>query len=106
MSQWKLVHGFQNSVLNFEHLQEKEAVLHYMNPTLLSNHLFDREFPLGVEEGLMRNKEEFAIAHSGLYRVQHRQNRTITFFVYAGMISGILAFFIYLIRNMTSGSCE
>ena len=34
--------------------------------------LFDRDFPLGVEERVMRDRYRYAIQHSGLHRTVHR----------------------------------
>ena len=103
MTQWKQVIVFQNEVLNFRHNQEKEAVIHYMSPSLLSNMMFENQFPLGVEEKVMREKYRFAVRHSGLHSVKHRQNTAISCAVYAFMVGGIMMFFIYMIVIMGSG---
>lgn len=42
-AQWRQVVAFQNEVINNEHSTEKAAAMHYMNPSLLSNMIFDRE---------------------------------------------------------------
>jgi len=75
-----------------------------MTPSLLSNMLFDAQFPLGVEEKVMRDKYSFAIQHSGLHSVQHRTNNFISCMVYTAMVGGILCFFCYLIIIMTNGA--
>ena len=67
MSQWHAVWNFQNEALN-AHMNEK-AILHYMTPDILSNMVFDREFPLGVEERIIRERQRYAIQHSGLHQV-------------------------------------
>ncbi len=104
MNQWKLIIAFQNEVLNYDYTQEQEAVLHYMSPPLLSNMLFEAQFPLGVEEKVMRDKYSFAVRNSGLHSVQHRTNTFISCAVYTAMVGGIMAFFVYLIVIMSSGA--
>ena len=70
MAQWRHILSFQNEVLNSHHRDEAEPLLHYMHPSLLSTMIFDREFPLGVEDSVMADKLRFAIQHSGLHRVR------------------------------------
>ena len=101
LAQWKLVLGFQNWVLNKGHHQEEEAQIYYMSSDLLSNCVFDREFPLGVEERVMRDKWRFAITHSGLRRVQHSTNSVISCLLYTFMIAAVVIFFGYLLTMMT-----
>ena len=55
-AKWRAVCEFQNRALNVAHARDEEARVNYLSSTLLSNMLFDREFPLGVEERVMREK--------------------------------------------------
>lgn len=99
---WRLVVEFQNKTLNHEHSQDEAAIVHYLSPALLSNHLFDREFPLGIEGRVLRNKYGFAVRHSGLYDVKHRANSAVTVAVYGVLAVLTVAFFAYLATQMTS----
>ena len=53
MSEWHAVWEFQNAALNAGHAP---AATRYMRPELLSNMLFSRDFPLGVEEAMVEDK--------------------------------------------------
>ena len=51
MSEWESIVRFQNDSMNVGH---PDAAIHYLSPEVLSTMLFHREFPLGVEDGIMR----------------------------------------------------
>ena len=99
--QWRLIVEFQNRSLNHEHSQEGEALVHYLSPNLLANHIFNREFPLGIEGRVLRDKYGFAVRHSGLYDVKHRANSAVTIAVYGSLLACSVAFFAYLFTTMT-----
>ena len=99
-AQWEAVIAFQNEVLNYEHRQEKEAMLHYMSPQLLSRYLFDLHFPLGVEQRIIEERHRFALAHSGDHRQQHEDNYAVACGVYLLMLSGIGFALIFLISDL------
>ena len=62
--EWGLVLKFQNVVLNHgHHHDDSPAAIHYLAPPLLSNVLFNREFPLGIEGSVMRQRYAFAVRH-------------------------------------------
>ena len=82
MTQWQAVWTFQNEFLNHE---LATGAVNYMTPSLLSNMVFDREFPLGVEDRVIRERHHYAIQHSGLHRVGHRSNYAITCLLYSTM---------------------
>ena len=92
---------FQNIVLNQDHSAEEAAAVHYISPQILSNAVFNREFPLGVEGRILREKYAFAVRHSGLFNVKHRQNSAVTVGVYGFLGLCTLAFFIYLAYTMS-----
>ena len=98
--QWRAVCIFQNAVLNAVHEEDASGALYYMEPSILSNHLFDREFPLGVEDRIMRDKWRHAITHSGLSRVQHQNNAVVSCAIYSTMLVMTVAFFSYLLYIM------
>jgi len=99
--EWRLVVEFQNRVLNQFHEEENSAKLHYLSPPLLSNMLFDREFPLGVEQSVLRDKYKFAVRHSGLHDVKHKANSAVTAVVYASLGFCTLFAFCYLGYQMS-----
>ena len=45
---------------------------------VLSTMMFNAAFPLGVEDGVMRHKYQFAIKNSGLNRKAHKENSAVT----------------------------
>ena len=108
---WEAVLIFQNEVLYFE--GEIEGRIEgaaaengvYMDPALLHNVLFDREFPLGVEEVLMREHTKFALTHSGggFHKVQYRKSNGVSAAIYGFIVFGIVFLITYLIARMTPG---
>ena len=49
------------------------------------NYLFDRDFPLGVEERVTLEPWRVAVAHSGVPEVGHSPNSAVSFGVYGAM---------------------
>ena len=98
--EWRFVVEFQNRVLNQE--QTHEAMIHYLSPPLLSNMLFNREFPLGIEGRVMRDKYRFAVRHSGLHDVKHKTSSATTLLVYSCLGLCTLAFFAYMAYTLTT----
>ena len=96
LREWRAVCAFQNGVLNAVHEEDAPGALYYMDPAILSNHLFDREFPLGVEDRVMRDKWRHAIHHSGLSRVVHTENTVVSCAIYLVMLLLVIVFFSYL----------
>lgn len=76
----------------------------YLDPALLSQMMFDREFPLGVEANVLRgdNALEFAIRHSGggSHRVQHQENKCVTRLPYLAMVAVTLFALCYTFYRM------
>ena len=50
LSKWRTVIAYQNACLNASHELDDESEAFYMSPGLLSNALFRRDFPLGVDK--------------------------------------------------------
>ena len=98
---WEKVCEFQNKVLNSAFEEEESAVINYLSQPLLSHMMFNREFPLGVEDAIMRSKYKFAIRNSGLNRKKHKDNQAVTFLVYGVLIALTIAFFTFLFYTMT-----
>ena len=65
--------------------------------------MFARDFPLGVEERLTLESTDFAIAHSGLHEVRHKNNRIITVGVYLAMGLVLVAGLVYMGRALGRG---
>lgn len=83
--QTRALASFQNDYMNREHKQHKHALTRYPHPTLLSNAVFNREFPLGMEEFCMENVD-FAVENSGLGEISHERSSCTTCAVYSSMI--------------------
>ena len=94
--QWSQICEFQNRVLNAAFEAEQQAVIHYMSQPVLSTMMFNAAFPLGVEDGVMRHKYQFAIKNSGLNRKAHKENSAVTLLVYGALLACTLAFFTYM----------
>ena len=73
-SDWHLISVFQNRALTAG-FGDGDGAIHYFESDLLSNYIFDREFPLGVEERILQDRHRFAINHSGVHRIEHRQSK-------------------------------
>ena len=77
----------------------------YLSNALLSNMLFDRDFPLGVEDCVLDNPYPFAVEHSGLYEVRHKKNRIVNVAVF-GLVFGLMltavSYMLYLMTAKTS----
>ena len=104
LSEWKRVIAFQNAVLNHESERETAGELHYMSPALLSTMMFDQEYPLGIEESVLRERHKFAITHSGQRSRYHRNNVVISCLIYTLVVGGLLAVFGFLLYSMSTGS--
>lgn len=126
MSDWQVVLHFQCLVQNYESGQghhprsgppgsaaaaAEEALelgehedARYLDQSLLSQMIFDREFPLGVEEDVMTEGKvlQFAIRHSGsgCHKVKHQDSGVLTSLIYLLVVGGVCAFFWYLFYNM------
>ena len=79
-------------------------LLHYMSPALLQNMIIDREFPLGVEDSIVRHRYQFAIRHSGLRHIEHPSNSAISALVYFTMIFCMVSAVIFLTSLMMNGA--
>ena len=103
LSEWEKVLTFQNSVFNNEGKSETAASLHYMSPTLLSTYMFDQEYPLGVEQSVLRDRHAFAIQHSGQRSTAHRKNIIHTIMVYAMVLGGFLSLVTLIFWSLADG---
>ena len=101
LSEWRAIITFQNHALNEHHLDEEEGLVGYMESDLLSNYVFNREFPLGVEERLVQDRWAFAIENSGLHVVRHKGNALVTMAVYLAMLGVALAAIGFLAYKMS-----
>ena len=112
IAEWRAVLRFQHLVLNRETSEgaplmggEEEGdgqVEKYMEPALLSQMIFDREFPLGVEESIMRDDLSFAITHSGAgcHKIRHQESTFLSCLIYCFVLCGIFFFLVYLLYRM------
>ena len=125
MSDWEAVMAFQNVAQNYERgegdqphtgppgsaaARREEEALHmedepkYLEQSVLSQMVFDREFPLGVEETIMQEDRvyRFAIQHSGggCHRVRHHDSNILSTLIYVMVLAGIIFFFFYLFYRM------
>jgi len=100
MTEWKLIVEFQNWCTNHKHHQEQEAEIHYLDQDLLANYLFRREFPLGVEDGVLRERWKFAVANSGLNTIRHKESSVVTISVYLAMGFATCCFVGYMMYVM------
>jgi hypothetical protein len=57
--------AYQNACLNASHELDDEHEAFYMSPGLLSNALFRRDFPLGVDKRIAQYRWRFAVENSG-----------------------------------------
>ena len=65
LSKWRTVIAYQNACLNASHELDDESEAFYMSPGLLSNAVFRRDFPLGVDKRVAQYRWRFAIENSG-----------------------------------------
>ncbi|EOD19478.1 hypothetical protein EMIHUDRAFT_310645 [Emiliania huxleyi CCMP1516] len=106
-SDWHLISVFQNRALNAG-FGDGDGAIHYFESDLLSNYIFDREFPLG--ERILQDRHRFAINHSGVHRIEHRQSKAeharslLTFTVYFVLALVALVVVIYLLALMVGQS--
>ena len=57
--------AYQNACLNASHELDDDHEAFYMSPGLLSNALFRRDFPLGVDKRIAQYRWRFAVENSG-----------------------------------------
>ena len=62
--------------------------------------MFDRDFPLGVEDRLLADPWHFAVEHSGIRGGGHRPNTKVTFALYVSMLAIISTGICYLFYLM------
>ena len=60
LSKWQSVIAYQNAVLNDGHRMDNKDEAFYISPDLLSNAIFRREFPLGVDNRVAQYRWKFA----------------------------------------------
>ena len=104
MSEWAKIVEFQNSCLNQKFQSEQAVQIHYLDANLLSNYVFKRDFPLGVEDGVLRDRWKFAVAHSGLNTVRHLDSSIVSVSVYAAMGAATCCFVGYMMYIMMGKS--
>ena len=97
--QWEMVIRFQNFYAQMEAGRGKHTD-YYMEQPLIWNYMFDRDFPLGVEEQLLSEPWPFAVEHSGVRQVGHAPNSTVTVLVYFAMLAVIVMGLFMLLRLM------
>ena len=89
---------FQNKHMNRMRNMDKGAKTRYPHPSLLSNAIFNREFPLGMEEKCMQDVT-FAVEFSGLGEISHERSIRTTIVVYSSMcgcLCGVIAYMVYI----------
>lgn len=102
LAEWREVVKFQNYVANEgrTHDQSVQKIDYnsYLDNGLRSHLTFDRDFPLGVEPHVIRGdkKYDFALAHSGLSRVQHVDNRCVSVLLYCMIAAGTIFTFVMI----------
>ena len=69
--------AYQNACLNASHELDDESEAFYMSPGLLSNAVFRRDFPLGVDARVAKRRHRFAIENSGAFEVRHRESKQV-----------------------------
>jgi len=99
ISDWKLVVAFQNHALNLQ--DDGKPKDYYLEDGLLNQFIFEREFPLGVEERLCHESGDFVVANSGLHEVRHQRNTIISTIVYAFMLFVLIAAIVFLSGYMS-----
>ena len=88
ISEWRTLLAFQNACINQAHTIDEEATNFYISPTVLSNALFLRDFPLGVDSRVAGEaRYKFAIKNSGLFDVRHRESKKVTYAIVVGLIA-------------------
>ena len=102
MSKWELLVRFQNHVTHTLAGRPVPSDNVYMDPALLWNYSFQRDFPLGLEPSLMSEPGawRFAIASSGARTVGHRRNRVVDLCVWLLTVGLFLLFLGYVARLM------
>lgn len=91
----KSIASFQNNHMNRFHRENKGVARRYPHPSLLSNAVFNREFPLGMQESCMHDFV-FAIENSGMGKISHELNFWTTLMVYSSMILCLCAIVGYI----------
>ena len=104
VSEWKQVVKFQNLALNLH--DDPNPSAWYLDQNVLNNFIFEREFPLGVEERLCLESDDFVVANSGLHEIRHKQNKIISALVYCFMAFIILVMLYFLGDYMTMKTCD
>jgi len=99
-AQWRAVCSFQNMSLNGGREARPAEGKYYLDSQVLGNFIFDREFPLGVEDNIMAEEDGrhlFAVDHSGLVDVRHQPSAVTSAFVVCIMGSCMVAVIVYLL---------
>ena len=87
ISEWRTLLAFQNACINQAHTIDEDATSFYISPAVLSNALFLRDFPLGVDSRVAGEaRYKFAIKNSGLFDVRHRESKKVTYTILVGLI--------------------
>lgn len=93
--EWDAVVRFQNLISQREGAREGHTA-QYLEPSLLWNFAFNRDFPLGLEERLVEEPWRFAVDHSGVREVGHRKNSAVSLGVYLAMFALLVAGLYYM----------
>ena len=72
----------------------------YLDAPLFWNYMLARDFPLGVDERLVEQPWEFAVAQSGAREVGHRRNSVVSLLVLLSMFALFVFAMFYLLRLM------
>jgi len=102
--EWQQVVRFQNYCTQKEGGRQGNSD-YYMEPSLFWNYVFDRDFPLGVEDRLVGEPWHFAVEHSGIRQVGHAANSKITAAVYLSVL-GVIVFAIFYVMRLMVGKAE
>ena len=114
---WELVCRFQNFVTraaatatghaplnrglsSLDAPAEGQARRAYLDAPLFWNYMLARDFPLGVDERLVEQPWEFAVAQSGAREVGHRRNSVVSLLVILSMLALFVFAMFYLLRLM------
>jgi hypothetical protein len=106
-------------LVQFQHLkgekdlpigQKRDPVVYYPSTDLTVCAIFDREFPMGLEEKDLddsKTRWKFAVNHSGQFSAQHRDSKMVDFLVWGTLtiLAGMMIVFLCIFASRNSLWC-
>lgn len=98
-TQWRKIVQFQHCDDMDVHELDADAIKYYPDPSITVNSLFDREFPMGVDERHLDTiaRWKFAVKHSGIQSSYHKKSRIVDFLVWGCLFGLTLAMVVFLV---------